>query len=165
MNTITFFFSIFDDKCKADNNRCQIVVTGNAHEHVVFETSAFNGFKNEDNGGANCYVNCGVTLNKEKFIQCQSTKAGGGAIFIMNDLDLVNRITLENIEIESCSAVFGGAAYIYASSPNNQVRVTVSEEECFNFWYLIWWFSLPYNQRRRSRPLRVYGKRWWRFEI
>lgn len=42
----------------------------------------------------------------------------------MNDLDLVNHITLVNIEIESCSAVFGEAAYIYASSPNNQVRVT-----------------------------------------
>ena len=112
------------DKCKTDNNRCQTVVSENTHEHVVIEASTFKEFKNEDNGGANYFVNCGVTLNNDKFIKCESTKAGGGAIFIMNDLDLVNHITLENIVIESCTAVFGGAAYIYASSPNNRVNLT-----------------------------------------
>ena len=106
------------DSCKNSvSTRCQVVNQDNAHEHVKIEISKFENFDNNDNGGAVYLINTGVTCIGTTYSNCKSRSAGGGAIFLFNELQSVtDSVTLEGVTIKSCSAVFGGAAYVYLSS-------------------------------------------------
>lgn len=122
---------VFDsaDSCKdSASKRCQTVNKDNVYEHVSIEISKFENFDNDDNGGAVYLVNTGVTCIGSTYSNCKSKSAGGGAIFLFNDIkDIVNYAKFEGITVNSCSAVFGGAAYVYSSSDKNEVTFTSSK--------------------------------------
>lgn len=115
---------VFDDaeKCKeSETKRCQTVNQQETYEHVTIEVSSFTNFKNDDNGGAVYLVNTGVTCIGTTYSECSSNNKGGGAIFFYNKVDVDNEAEFIGVTIESCSAVFGGGAYVYSKSERNEV--------------------------------------------
>lgn len=79
-------------------------------------------YQDSNNGGAIHLIDCGLSCKKSKFIKC-SSKSGGGAIYIKNDLDLVNTEEFEDILFTDCQATYGGAVYINTNSVNNIVSI------------------------------------------
>lgn len=122
---------VFDDvdSCKnSASKRCQLVNQGNSPEHVNIEISKFENFDNNDNGGAVYLVNTALTCIGTTYSNCKSRSAGGGAIFLFNDFQsATDTTTFERVTIKSCSAVFGGAAYVYLSSEKYDAVFTNSK--------------------------------------
>lgn len=58
-------------------------------------------------------INCGSLFEDSTFSECKSEK-GGGAIFFQKNLQRENNLELININFVNCSAVYGGAVYIYS---------------------------------------------------
>ena len=110
------------DKHDACEKRCQAVnENGMSYKHVVVEISDFSGYKNEDNGGALYLVNTGVSCIGTAYKECSSSQKGGGAIFLYNKRETINTIEFFGVKISSCSAVFGGGAYVYSKCKESVV--------------------------------------------
>ena len=90
---------------------------------VILELNNFTGIKsNVQYGGAVYTVNMGFQCTDSFFDGCSSTSAGG-AIYLSNEYDHINFFTLENIQFKENEAKYGGGAYIYSKSKNNNVDI------------------------------------------
>ena len=120
---ISFKFNngFIDDVKIADH--CQNIIDDGSFSHVFIKRTEFNEYYHEDNGGAIHMINSGLTCNDASFETCYTTGGGGGGIYIYNEYELTNNITLKNLTFKICSAVFGGAIYIYSISENNPVLI------------------------------------------
>lgn len=108
------------ESCKeTDAKHCQTINDEDTYKHVVIEVTKFTDFKSSDNGGAVYLVNTGVLCVDATYSRCSSTeKGGGGAIFLYNN---ENDIDFIGVKINSCSAAFGGGAYVYSKCKDTLV--------------------------------------------
>ena len=90
--------------------RCDQNITDDKTVTLEIKQTNFSHYNNEKDGGAISLINCGFECEKTEFNECTSTK-GGGAIFYSNE-KLNGILNLIDITFVSCSAVFGGAAYV-----------------------------------------------------
>ena len=97
-------------------DHCQNINKDSIYAHVNIILSEFNNFTHDNNGGAVHMINTGLTIIDAKFDQCESKSAGGGGIYIYNDIEIPNKIILQKLNFNECKAVFGGAIYIYSSN-------------------------------------------------
>ena len=66
---------------------------------------------------------CGFECINVEFTDCVSINGGGGAIYIKNTRFLKYNISIINNNFTRCSAVYGGACYIYSISEQNDVFI------------------------------------------
>ena len=116
-----------ENNCSTNGARCEEIIEDEVSVHVFIEVSKFNNFDqtNED-GGAIHLIDCCLTCNDTPFNNCQAKRGGGGAIYIKNNLNLKNNVTLTLLTFENCKAYYGGAVYIYCGSK----KVPVSVNTC-----------------------------------
>ena len=76
---------------------------------------------NTDNGAAIRLINYTLICQNTKFINCSSSKGGGG-IYIVVEMPIERPIILENLTFIKCKAIYGGAVYIYNNQPSS-VRI------------------------------------------
>lgn len=116
---------IFEDGDCTAEKRCEKIVDEPRPVHVFVEISQFTDFnKSTENGGAIHLVDCCLTCTNTPFTNCASKEGGGGAIYIKNELDYRNNITLIGLTFTECSAKYGGAVYIYSESFRVDVRIS-----------------------------------------
>lgn len=68
-------------------------------------------------------VDSGLQCNQTNFTSCTSINGGGGEIYYLNSLELVNNLTFKELWFNECKAVYGGAVYIYSFSENNNFTI------------------------------------------
>lgn len=115
-----------------ENHRCEKKATNsNKNIQVYVKVTKFNGFNNDDNGGAIHIVDAALKVNQSDFDKCTSNNGGGGAIYVSNSYEITNEYVLESLKtvevFNECSAKYGGAVYIYASSK----KISASITRCF----------------------------------
>ena len=79
-----------------------------------------------ESGGAVYFINCGLYIEDSKFDSCQSLVGGSGAIYIDNDKELRNEITIKSVYFTGCKSYYGGAVYVRSRSENVQVLIANS---------------------------------------
>lgn len=89
---------------------------------VTVLVTNFTNFKHAENGGAIHIINGGIYCNQSSFDICESENAGG-ALYVHNDFDYGYTLDLLNLSFSKCAAQYGGAAYIYSSSPKSSARI------------------------------------------
>lgn len=104
--------SIPQNKCNA-HNRCDVNITVNNIIVIDLQQSSFSNFHSHENGGAISLINCGTLFKSSTFSECTSSK-GGGAIFFQNNMQRENELNIEDVTFVNCTAVYGGAAYLYS---------------------------------------------------
>ncbi|KAK8846429.1 hypothetical protein M9Y10_020450 [Tritrichomonas musculus] len=112
----------FPSDCE-QNKHCENVNEGDKPVHVTIDITRFDSFKSDKSGGALHIVNCGISGNDISFSNCTSEKGGGGAIYVFNNKELENPITLKKMTFSSCKATFGGAVYIYSIDEKSLVTI------------------------------------------
>ena len=106
------------------NDRCEQIIKEPRPVHII-NVSTFTGLnKAEENGGAIHLIDCCLTSHDTTFKNCEANKGGGGAIYIENNLDYTNNITLEKLIFTECKAQYGGAVYIYSVSDRVPITIT-----------------------------------------
>ena len=114
---------IEENECSSEN-RCDVTNNEPRPIHVYINISKFDGFnKTTEDGGAIHLIDCGITCTDTPFKNCESKNGGGGAIYVKNELDYINNISLVDLTFENCKAQYGGAVYIYSSSSRVPVKV------------------------------------------
>lgn len=108
------------------NKHC--FVNGDEQSSLSFvdvSNSNFNGLKDEESkgGGAIRLINYGIVCNNAEFKECSSEKEGGGAIYIHINKILESSVSIFQSTFTKCTAVYGGAIYIYSDKEDNQVEV------------------------------------------
>lgn len=102
--------------CNRDN-RCNYSVFEKRNVFVLVEVSYFWHYNQPiENGGAIYLFNCAIQCHGASFQNCSSSIGGGGAIYVKNTFDVDNNVSLVNNKFIQCSAVYGGAIYIYSNS-------------------------------------------------
>lgn len=99
----------------------------NQNIQVYVKVTKFNGFNNDDNGGAIHIVDAALKVNQSDFDKCTSNNGGGGAIYVSNSYEITDEYVLEKLNFNECSAKYGGAVYLYASSK----KISASITRCF----------------------------------
>ncbi|KAK8857425.1 hypothetical protein M9Y10_015830 [Tritrichomonas musculus] len=123
---------ILDDGNCNENHRCEKKATNpNQNIQVYVKVTKFNGFNNDDNGGAIHIVDAALKVNQSDIDKCTSNNGGGGAIYVSNSYEITNEYLFESLKtvevFNECSAKYGGAVYIYASSK----KISASITRCF----------------------------------
>lgn len=114
-----------DYECEK-NKHCSI--NGDEQSTISFidiSGSNFNGLKDEEGkGGAAIHViNYGVLCKNTKFIECNSEKEGGGAVYIRINKIIDSLVSFTGSTFSKCSAVYGGAVFIYSDREENFVMI------------------------------------------
>lgn len=60
------------------------------------------------------------------FTMSDKFSCGGGAIYIKNWLDLEHNLTMKDISINKCRALYGGGISVYSESEENEVKISKS---------------------------------------
>ena len=102
---------------------------------VTINTTVFTSIQSDENGGALFIQNVGIVCTNITFKECQTKlygngereEGGGGGIYIKNDLEIKNEISLSSVNFTNCKASYGGAVYIYSS----YYESTVTINSCF----------------------------------
>lgn len=115
---------VFEEGDCSASKRCDKVIDEPRPVHVFVEISQFNNFnQTSENGGAIHLVNCCLTCTDTPFTNCAAKEGGGGAIYIKNELDYRNNITLSGLTFTECEAKYGGDIYIYSESSRVPVQI------------------------------------------
>lgn len=109
-------------------NHCQFINKDEEYKHVNVTRSDFSGFKHDDNGRAIHIINAGMTLDTGTFKECNSKNGGGGGggIYIYNQQDISNRVSIKNSNFYLCRAAFGGAIFVFTLSENVNAHIDES---------------------------------------
>lgn len=114
-----------NDNCNR-NNRCNYSVYEKRNVFVLVSVTYFSNFYQQiENGGAIYILNCGIQCKGASFTNCSSATGGGGAIYIKNVFDVDNNVSLVSNKFIQCSAVFGGALYLYSGSELADVLIKI----------------------------------------
>lgn len=107
--------------CDTDG-RVERVINQTEPIMLTINVSLFENIDHNDDGGAIHVINAGIQCDGNIFRQCTSTKAGG-AIYVKNDYDFLNQLTFVNLEINKCTAEYGGGIFISTTSNKNPVII------------------------------------------
>lgn len=106
------------------NNRCSH--SGKSDDNTVLINilwSKFDGFNQQESGGAVHITNCGMKSKGTTYKNCEAALGCGGAIYVKNTVHLSNNVDLDSVSFIECKAVYGGAVYIYFDSERNSANI------------------------------------------
>lgn len=118
-------FSFVNNSFTMNQNRISVIKGSNSPQIVIDNCTFLScSTKNiEGNGGTINIENCGMKLENSKFDNSSTSGGGGGGLFVRLDQPIENELSVNGCTFSNCSAVFGGAVYIYSSISTNVVKV------------------------------------------
>lgn len=118
--------TVCDLSCK-DNIHCDLDnINGTDYGQYDREEVKYEGTESPSNGGALRIINHGVSIVNSNFTSCKSTEGSGGAIYIYNNIEDETKtysITIINLSFAECSAIYGGAVFIYSPSKDSPISI------------------------------------------
>lgn len=119
----------FEEECETQKH-CQNINTNlNNYVQITVEKTTYSSFHFEDGGGALRLINCAVESKGNTFSSCISNKGAGGGMYVYNnintnyDISKENPIVIVDTKFNNCEASYGGALFLYSSSPKNPILI------------------------------------------
>lgn len=116
------YVTLVEKNC-SNIDRCNYTVHQNRNVLIKVLVTTFSNKKNSASGGAIYLINCALDCNNTNFIRCSSTNGAGGAIYVKNWFEIVNNITLLNLNFTGCESLYGGAVYLYSGYEPSAVDI------------------------------------------
>lgn len=119
------------DVCQ-EGSHCRYEGDANHPVSVTINMTTFSSIQSDENGGALLLKNAGLACTSISFSNCRTNSGsseghasgGGGGIYIRNDIEMDNSISLKYVNFSNCKAGYGGAVFIYSISIESKISIT-----------------------------------------